>query len=122
MAIKFRNSARGKDEGVKLTDDRADVRLVVSQPRSRLVEKIGGKLMWRWGKAVCCLRLRAQSERSTLLPVIGELTAGGQNSADEYLQRAQVAAGQRLSLRPVWNTKVRRYVFEQSRKVLVGGL
>ena len=49
--------------------------------------------MWRWDKAVCCLRLRARSERAILLPVIGELTAGGQNSADEYLQRAQAAAG-----------------------------
>ena len=83
---------------------------------------MGGKLMWRWDKAVCCLKLRAHSERAILLPVIGELTAGGQNSADEYLQRAQAAAGYIFSLRPVWNTKVRRYVFEQSRKVLIGGL
>ena len=49
--------------------------------------------MWPWGKAVCCLRIRNDSERAILLPVIGELTAGGQNSADEYLQRAQAAAG-----------------------------
>ena len=93
MAIKSPNRERGKDEDVKLKDDRADVRLVVNHPRNRLVEKIGGKLMWRWGKAVCCLRLRAHSEQAILLPVIGELTAGGQNSADEYLHRAQAAAG-----------------------------
>ena len=83
---------------------------------------MGGKLMWRWDKAVCCLRLRACSERAILLPVIGELTAGGQNRADEYLQRAQAAAGEIFSLRPVWNTKVLWYVFEQSREVLVAGL
>ena len=47
MAIKFRNGARSKDENVKLKDDRADVRLVVNHPRNRLVEKMGGKLMWR---------------------------------------------------------------------------
>ena len=93
MAIKFRNSARGKDEGIKLKDARADVRLVVNHLRNRLVEKMGGKLMWRWVKAVCCLRLRAHSEQAILLSVIDELTADGQNRADEYLQRAQVAAG-----------------------------
>ena len=77
----------------KLKDDRDDVRLVVNHLRNRPVEKIGGKLMWRWGKAVCCLGHRAHSERAILLPVIGELTAGGQNSADECLQRAQARAG-----------------------------
>ena len=49
--------------------------------------------MWRWVKAVCCLRLRAHSEQAILLSVIDELTADGQNRADEYLQRAQAAAG-----------------------------
>ena len=93
MAIKFRNGARSKDENVKLKDDRADVRLVVNHPRNRLVEKMGGKLMWRWVKAVCCLRLRAHSEQAILLSVIDELTAAGQNRAYEYLQRAQAAAG-----------------------------
>ena len=83
---------------------------------------MGGKLMWRWVKAVCCLGLRAHSEHAISPSVIGELTAGGQNRADEYLQRAQAAAGQIFSLLPAWNTKMRRYVFEQSRKVLVGGL
>jgi hypothetical protein len=78
--------------------------------------------MWRWVKAVCCLRLRAHSEQAILLSVIDELTADGQNRADEYLQRAQAAAGQIFSLRPVWNTEMRRYVFEQSLKVLVAGL
>ena len=78
--------------------------------------------MWRWVKAVCCLRLRAHSEQAILLSVIDELTAAGQIRADEYLQRAQAAAGQIFFLRPVWNTKMRRYVFEQSRKVLVAGL
>ena len=77
----------------KLKDHCDDVRLVVNHPRNRPVEKIGGKLMWRWGKAVCCLRLRAYSERAILPSVIGELRAGGQNRADEHLQRAQAAAG-----------------------------
>ena len=41
MAIKPRNSARGKDEDVKLKDDRAGVRLVVNHPRNRPVEENG---------------------------------------------------------------------------------
>ena len=57
MAIKFRNSARGKDEGIKLKDARADVRLVVNHPRNRLVEKMGGKLMWRGSRRFAVLGL-----------------------------------------------------------------
>jgi hypothetical protein len=57
MAIKFRNSARSKDENVKLKDDRADVRLVVNHPRNRLVEKMGGKLMWRGSRRFAVLGL-----------------------------------------------------------------
>ena len=44
LAIKFRNSARSKDENVKLNDDRADARLVVNHPRNRLVEENGRKV------------------------------------------------------------------------------
>ena len=93
MAIKPRNSARGKDEDVKLKDDRAGVRLVVNHPRNRPVEENGRQVNVALGKAVCCLRLRAHSEQAILLPVIGELTAGGQNRAEEYFQAAQAAAG-----------------------------
>jgi hypothetical protein len=57
MAIKFRNGARSKDENVKLKDDRADVRLVVNHPRNRLVEKMGGKLMWRGSRRFAVLGL-----------------------------------------------------------------
>ena len=57
MAIKFRNGARSKDENVKLKDDRADVRLVVNHPRNRLVEKMGGKLMWPGSRRFAVLGL-----------------------------------------------------------------